>query len=92
MTTSTRETPLQADLKLRPNPFSEEFWVEGTLQESGLYRLRLLNAQGQIVWEDTRYLDVNFQQQINAKNLPTGIYLFRMERNGAGLVRKILKD
>lgn len=92
MTTPTREVSLQADLKLRPNPFSDEFWVEGTLPENGLYRLRLLNAQGQVVWEDARRLEENFQQKINAEHLPKGIYLFRLERNGAGLVRKMVKE
>jgi hypothetical protein len=92
LTTPTREILLQADLSLRPNPFQDAFWVEGTLPESGQYRLSLLNAQGQIVWENTRQLDRNFRQKIDTNELPKGIYLFRIDNREAGLVRKVIKE
>lgn len=92
MTTPVREPALAADLQVRPNPFQREFWVEGNLPENGLYRLQLLNAQGQIVWEESRQLDTQFQQNISTEALSKGIYLFRIERNGAALTRKIIKE
>lgn len=92
ITTPTRDIPLQADLNLRPNPFGSEFWVEGTLPESGRYLLQLLNAQGQKIWESTRQLEISFQQKIDVKDLPKGIYLFRLEKDGASLIRKVIKE
>lgn len=92
ITTPTREMPLEAELMLRPNPFDRAFWVEGRLPESGTYRMQLLNAQGQTIWETTRRLDTEFQEKIDTENLPAGVYLFRLERNGAGLMRKLIKE
>jgi hypothetical protein len=92
ITTPVRDIPLQADLKLRPNPFDQEFWVEGTLPESGRYRLQLLSAQGQQIWERNLQLEARFQQKIDTEDLPKGLYLFRLEKDGASLVRKLIKE
>lgn len=71
----------QAGVKtvVAPNPFSEETFirVEGLELTGGT--LRLFNAQGKQV--QTAPLQSN-QVKLDARHLPTGIYIFRLESGG----------
>lgn len=90
--TSTVDNSLDARLQVRPNPFDREIWVEGTLPAGGLYSMRLLNAQGQLLWESTRLLEIDFQQKVTTDDLPKGVYFFRLEHDGKGKMIKLIKQ
>ncbi|WP_170110740.1 PQQ-dependent sugar dehydrogenase [Flavilitoribacter nigricans] len=92
LTTPTDEPRLDARLQFRPNPFDRSIWIDGTIAENGNYRMQLLDARGQKIWEFQRRLDGQFQQHLATDELPAGIYLFRLERNGISTVRKIVKQ
>ncbi|MCB0634264.1 MAG: T9SS type A sorting domain-containing protein, partial [Lewinella sp.] len=73
-------------------PFDQVITISAELPESGRYRLRLINALGQAVWEESALYTTLLKIDIPTRELPAGMYSFQMERNGKLLVRKVLKQ
>lgn len=90
-TTGSFELQLNARISITPNPFEQLITISGELPESGRYRLRLVNALGQVLWEESAVLNTTFQREIVPQELPAGMYTFQLERNGKSLVRKLVK-
>jgi glucose/arabinose dehydrogenase len=91
-TTGINEQSLNARLSVSPNPFDQLITISAELPESGRYRLRLINALGQVVWENTAVYDTFLKMDIPTQELPAGLYSFQLEKNGQTLVRKIVKQ
>jgi hypothetical protein len=69
------------DFHVQPNPFSAEAtFVLKDFQPTGATLFRLLNAQGNVVREES-FSGNTFL--FNARNLTSGLYLFQMENGGA---------
>ncbi|MEZ4990177.1 MAG: PQQ-dependent sugar dehydrogenase [Saprospiraceae bacterium] len=91
-TGTTEHNTLDVRLAISPNPFDQVITVSAELPENGRYRLRLVNALGQVVWEESAVYTTLLKIDIPTRELPAGMYSFQMERNGKLLVRKVLKQ
>jgi hypothetical protein len=69
--------------RISPNPATDHFTIETNEPMS----IQIINAQGQIIKE----YNVENGQQINIKDLPSGIYYVSMLSNGSRTVQKLIK-
>ena len=75
-----------------PNPFNPSTNIEFTLADNGPASLKMYNVIGQEV--ATLFAGVAeagriYQATFNAANLPSGLYLARLESGKMNLVRKL---
>ena len=68
--------------RIYPNPASSTFQIDGV--ESGI--LNLINAQGAVV----RSLEVNSTEEIDISDLPSGIYMVKLETESGVSVQKMM--
>lgn len=82
----------QVTLAVFPNPFANQTTIQFELPESAVTSLRLFNLQGQLVTElDNGLLGAGFhQRQLDATNLPDGVYQLRLTTNEATLVKQLI--
>jgi len=84
---------LFGDLKIYPNPFTDELMLDCTSENEGTARFRILNSLGQTVATET----IKFQNGENKKilsldkTLPGGIYLLELDYDAHTEYRKIFK-
>jgi hypothetical protein len=75
-----------------PNPFNPATVIKFELPQASHVKLRIFNSLGEEVVslinekKEAGFYSVNF----NAKQLPTGVYLYRLETNGYSLTKKML--
>jgi CotH kinase protein/Secretion system C-terminal sorting domain len=74
-----------ASLKLFPNPFMSEFYVDYTLTKPGSFEADLFDASGKVVYKvnQTQPTAGRFQVTINTQNWPSGFYYFRAKAGDA---------
>jgi hypothetical protein len=80
-------------LTLSPNPSTDEAVLELSSAFRGVVTLRLTDAAGR----EVRALQANktgesFRQAVNLRNLPTGLYLLRVQQGEQTAVKKLLKQ
>ena len=73
------------NIKLFPNPITSSFTISGI--ENNIYNVQLLNLQGQIVKDITKY---NLEP-ISTNSLTNGVYFVKIETNDASKTLKVLK-
>ena len=66
---------------LYPNPFSDKIRIEGL---EGEREIQIYNAQGMLI----KTTSINGDSEINVKELPTGIYIFRIGGHAMRLVKE----
>ncbi|RAK70700.1 hypothetical protein DLM85_07705 [Hymenobacter edaphi] len=93
--TSTLAAQLQATLSLYPNPThgAVTLTVAGLRETTGMVKTEVLNPVGQVV--RTLQLPVRqgvITQELNLRELPTGVYTLRLHTTGGTVVRRLVKD
>ncbi|MEO0728310.1 MAG: S8 family serine peptidase [Bacteroidota bacterium] len=82
-------------LSVYPQPFRDKITVEFSLPEATQVQLCLLNAWGQVVWQDEQYFGEGQQQytisDIN-RNSPRGLYVLQMRIGSSSQVIKLLRQ
>ena len=88
----TEENELtEQSLKLSPNPATESIRLQLPLKNPANYRLRLLNAQGQlIVQQELKHLSVDYELQIS--HLATGLYYVQLINDGNSYIGSLIKN
>jgi hypothetical protein len=71
-----------------PNPFAEQLVLKG-LQADEPTRVRLLNAQGQVVRQ--QQLRAEQRPALQLEQLPKGAYLLQVHQNGRAYMRRVIK-
>lgn len=79
---------LSGAIEIYPNPFYHALnWVSG-YTESTTYRL--IDVQGKVMMEGK--LDANSEGTINTENMPSGVYILRLNTDGISQMVKLLKQ
>ncbi len=80
------------DLHIYPNPVSDELTIQWDEPQTSHIRMRLINAQGQLVKNET-WSDVgaSFQQSISLKHKPAGMYILILETDKRSWTRQLYK-
>lgn len=81
-TVGATEADRFAGIQIHPNPFTNEFWIEGIdpAQLPGAVSVKLYNAQGQMVQHNL--LGHGTQHQIIVPELPAGMYWLQVLHDG----------
>lgn len=78
------------DLLFFPNPADDSFVIQ--LPEEGTFSYEIINANGQLIYEETLTTANKLSYRVNASNFAEGIYLVKTNYNGKSLVKKIVID
>ena len=90
LTPTSTEIPANfAELKVFPNPASEQLFVQADLLESEMVKISLVNLIGQTIWTDTSN-GTTINQTIEVANLAAGTYLLRFETPNGAAIRKVV--
>jgi hypothetical protein len=75
-----------------PNPFNPSTTINYAIQQSGVVILKVYNVVGQEIQTlVNNYQAVgNYQVTLNAQNLSSGVYFYRLQSNGSTLMRKMI--
>ena len=75
-----------------PNPFNPTSTIEFAIPKTGRYTLELYNSLGQFVKviADNVYPAGYHKETLNATNLSSGIYIYRLMGNNANIARKMV--
>lgn len=75
-----------------PNPFNPTTSISYTIPETDLVELKVFNMQGQQIASLVNEIQAagSYQIYFNAANLPSGIYIYRLNANGNVLTRKMI--
>lgn len=75
----------------RPNPFSASTSITFSIQESGTVRLSVYDLYGRLMKEiiNGRRNAGRYTHTFSASELPSGVYLYRLEANGQTLTRRM---
>ncbi|MCB9264631.1 MAG: PQQ-dependent sugar dehydrogenase [Lewinellaceae bacterium] len=79
-------------LALAPNPFREGFDLRLSVREPGELRIWLATTDGKFLLEETQYVSRQWEKWISISEMPSGTYVFGVERNGKTIVRKVIKQ
>jgi sugar lactone lactonase YvrE len=80
------------DLKAYPNPAKDTLYIEGTNLNQELFKLRLADASGKMVFEREGNLDgTNFLEPIDVSMLSSGVYLVEMIIGKNVVTKKFIK-
>ena len=87
------ENELSYNLKQNyPNPFNPSTKISYQLKEDGFVNLKVYNSIGETVTElvNQRQEQGNYSIEFNASNLPSGIYLYKIQTNNFTDVKKMI--
>ena len=73
------------NIKVYPNPFEEKIHIETSLTD---YNVTLTNSIGETVFDENK---LNGSSDIHPANLPSGLYLLKLNHQGDSHIRKIQK-
>ncbi|MCB0570479.1 MAG: PQQ-dependent sugar dehydrogenase [Phaeodactylibacter sp.] len=79
-------------LSVSPNPFDGNFRLEFAALQPGNFRIRLQNAEGQVVWQRNSHGVQEFSEQIELPGLASGAYLLIVDKDGRQIVRPLVKQ
>ncbi|MBD1398985.1 S8 family serine peptidase [Pontibacter sp. JH31] len=78
-------------LKAYPNPSAGRFTISFTAEETGKVSVRLVNAVGQVMLEDTQNsFSGHYEQQVNMANAPKGVYILQVSLQNRTITRKVV--
>ncbi len=81
------------EFSLFPNPCGSEAHLRGMLKKGGSMQIRLLNATGQVIWEDTVAVSAGvFEHVLETRLLPAGYYVCQMTLGKDMLHRVVVKQ
>ncbi len=89
-TSLEEEGNISSELKLYPNPATEEISLEWLNHDISISEIQIINLMGQRV--STAQLNKNLNQKLYVGNLPSGIYLISIRDKGEVVTRKFLKQ
>jgi hypothetical protein len=74
-----------------PNPFNPSTTINYTLAESGMVRLSVYDLSGRMITNlvNDRQSAGNFTVNFDAANLPSGVYMYRLEAGSFTQIRKM---
>lgn len=78
-------------LSVSPNPFRSQLKLAIELKEAASYRIRILDTQGATVYQNQEWIYPGFKKNLSLEDLPSGLYLLCISKDGKELVRKIQK-
>lgn len=88
----TEETAKNAYV-VYPNPYSENFTIELTLAKSEVVSIRMTNILGETVKQFEKALQSGVHKnEINASELPTGIYFITIQTADDKIVQRLIKN
>jgi len=75
-----------------PNPFNPSTIINYTIQQPGMVALKVYNIVGQKIQTlVNNYQSAgNYQVTLNAQNLSSGVYFYRLQSSGSTLMRKMI--
>lgn len=76
-------------LSVYPNPFQTSFSI--SLPESGIFQATLMNMDGSVIHSSMTYMEANNPHNFSYKDIPEGVYLFRLTGNGKCYTASLLK-
>ncbi|MBK9638818.1 MAG: T9SS type A sorting domain-containing protein [Bacteroidetes bacterium] len=89
-TSLEEEGNLSSELKLYPNPATEEISIEWLNHDISNVEIQITNSMGQKV--NTSQLNKDMNQKLFVGNLPSGIYLISIRDKDEVVTRKFLKQ
>ncbi|MCB0566277.1 MAG: PQQ-dependent sugar dehydrogenase, partial [Phaeodactylibacter sp.] len=78
-------------LALTPNPFRDGFQLEFHTTRPGAFRIWMATADGKLIWEKTLSVGQQLKEWISTPDLPAGVYLFGVEKEGRKVVQQVVK-
>jgi hypothetical protein len=83
--------PTVSLLSVTPQPCNPELNLRFTVQQSGEVVVQLFDIQGREVLQKRRYASHSGDQNLTVQtgNLPSGVYLLRLESNGTSIQRTV---
>lgn len=76
---------------LYPNPFKSQFTVKmKTAEKDEDYRLKLMDTQGHTLRQEYIKGSVLSEGKVFKVDVPSGVYILEIERNGVHFFRKIV--
>ena len=76
-----------------PNPYSENFTIELNLAKSEVVSIRMTNILGETVKQFEKSLQSGVHKnEINASELPTGIYFITIQTADDKIVQRLIKN
>ena len=91
--TSTPAQPVGFTLSQNyPNPFNPSTVIKYTIKQPGIVALKVYNILGQEIQTLVSNYQVagNYQVILNAQNLSSGVYFYRLQSNNKTLMRKMI--
>lgn len=70
------------EIKIFPNPAKKNSVITCQLPEEGIYTLKVVNILGKVLYSQTLLNEPFRPQRLPMKNLPSGVYLLLLEREG----------
>lgn len=90
-TTSTHDILPIANFNIAPNPAGDFIKISIDALEEDLYQFKLLDATGRLCQEWQDQVGKGFVKEISLKELPSGLYLIQLYKNGQSITQKIQK-
>ncbi len=78
-------------LKAYPNPNTGRFTISFATEEAGKVSVRLVNAVGQVLLEDTQEnFSGNYERQVSLEHAPKGVYILQVSIHDQTITRKVV--
>lgn len=77
-------------LTISPNPFRSQVQIALSSRQGGIYRLRLLSASGQVLWEQEASPNPDWHSEIDMQSRPAGLYFLEVIGAEGRLVRRLV--
>ena len=87
--TSTEVPANFTEIKVFPNPASEQLFVKADLLESETIQISMVNLVGQTIWTTTS-IGTTIDQTIEVADLAAGTYFLRLETTNDTAIRKVV--
>jgi hypothetical protein len=90
--TSIQEYSFGSEFNIYPNPTSHDVYVVYQSTEVLQGNVKLLNMQGQVIYDRRRVNFTNTRTKFNMETLPKGIYFIKVETSKGNVIKKIIKS
>jgi hypothetical protein len=81
------------NLIVYPNPYADKFTIELTVAKSDLVSIRMTNILGETVKHiESSVLSGVYKNEIDSKELPTGIYFITVQTSNSRIVQRVIKN
>jgi hypothetical protein len=80
-------------LQASPNPFDDIINLSAFVPMSGTYEITVVNLSGHTMWRESAYTSgSNLSVEVYIGDLPSGMYILRLENYGHREVTRIIKN